>query len=211
MPCRSHWTLALLSLPLFVGLALPARAHDREKASQIAQKLGQRVESTNRNCKGTKVLSGHAIGVVRKPIDAVMSMVQDFDRYNHLFPHLRKSRVLARRGANAMVYFEAGVLKGAKTLWAQMRIHAKPNEGETRVIEGRMVSGNMDQFAARWELTPVQDGKYTLVAFQVLVDPDLPLPDSVFNSENRKAALRTVERLRSQAENIKATSLARNL
>ena len=54
---------------------------------------------------------------------------------------------------------------------------------ETRVIEGKMVEGNMDAMLARWEVTSI-DAKRTLVAFQLLMDPKLPLPDSFVSSEN---------------------------
>ena len=46
-----------------------------------------------------------------------------------------------------------------------------------------------------WEVTPFDDGR-TLVAFQIIVDPDLPLPTSLINAENEKAARKTVHALR---------------
>jgi hypothetical protein len=58
-----------------------------------------------------------------------------------------------------------------------------------------MTKGNVDVLQAVWEVTPLDDGR-TLVAFQIVVDPDLPLPTSLVNSENAKTARMTIRALR---------------
>jgi ribosome-associated toxin RatA of RatAB toxin-antitoxin module len=76
-----------------------------------------------------------------------------------------------------------------------MKVGPRPNEGDTRVIEGKMVDGSMDAMMARWEVTPI-DANRTLVAFQLLMDPKLPLPDSFVSSENEIATRKTIRALR---------------
>jgi len=73
-----------------------------------------------------------------------------------------------------------------------------PTEGSTRVIEARLLEGNMDAFSASWRLTPVDGGARTEVDFKIYVDPDMPLPSSVFSRENEKAAGKTVRALRTR-------------
>ncbi|MGB5286552.1 MAG: hypothetical protein WBN29_18735, partial [Polyangiales bacterium] len=53
-------------------------------------------------------------------------------------------------------------------------------------------------FSASWRLTPVDDGARTEVDFKLFVDPDMPLPSSVFSRENERAAGNTIRALRSR-------------
>lgn len=144
---------------------------------------------------GASVKAGRAEGIVEAPIESVRGVVEDYAGYEKFMPHFRASRVLSRRGASALVYMQASIAKDTLTLWAQLKIAPKPNVGQTRVIEAKMVQGNMDAMFARWELTPVDDA-HTLVAFQLLMDPKLPLPASMVADENEKASQRTLKALR---------------
>lgn len=144
---------------------------------------------------GASVKAGRAEGIVEAPMDAVRSVVEDYAGYEKFMPHFRASRVLSRRGASALVYMQASIAKDTLTLWAQLKVSPKPNVGKTRVIEAKMVQGNMDAMLARWELTPV-DSEHTLVAFQLLMDPKLPLPASLVADENEKASHKTIRALR---------------
>jgi ribosome-associated toxin RatA of RatAB toxin-antitoxin module len=146
---------------------------------------------------GTSVSWGTARGVVAQPIDRVMGVIENYAEYHEFLPHFTASRVLSRRGSSAMVYMEVSVMRDSATLWAQMRIRPRANRGETRVIEATMMQGNVDVFSALWEVTPI-DATHTLVEFRILVDPDLPLPSSVFTHENVKAARRTIRALRTR-------------
>jgi ribosome-associated toxin RatA of RatAB toxin-antitoxin module len=113
-------------------------------------------------------------------------------------PNFTKSKVLAQRGNRAMVYMEVSVAAGTFTLWGQFKLSEAPPEGETRVIEARLLEGNMDAFRASWRLTPVDDGARTEVDFKLYVDPNMPLPSSVFSRENERAAGNTVRALSSR-------------
>jgi ribosome-associated toxin RatA of RatAB toxin-antitoxin module len=97
-----------------------------------------------------------------------------------------------------MVYMEVSVAKGAFTLWGQLNLSERPQEGDSRVVEARLLEGNIDAFSASWTLTPVDGGARTEVDFKIYVDPDIPLPSSVFSRENEKAAGKTVRALRTR-------------
>jgi hypothetical protein len=60
------------------------------------------------------------------------------------------------------------------------------------------MQGNIDAFRASWRLTPVDEGRRTQVDFKLYVDPDIPLPSTVFSRENERAAGNTVRALRSR-------------
>lgn len=148
--------------------------------------------------EGSNISWGHAIGVIDKPIDQVFPVVVDYANYAHFMPNFTKSKVLAQRGNRAMVYMEVSVAAGTFTIWGQFKLSEAPPEGETRVIEARLQEGNMDAFSATWRLTPVDDGAGTEVDFKLYVDPNMPLPSSVFSRENERAAGNTVRALSSR-------------
>jgi len=60
------------------------------------------------------------------------------------------------------------------------------------------MEGNIDAFSASWALTPVDGGARTEVDFKIFVDPDIPLPSSIFSRENERAAGRTLRALRTR-------------
>jgi ribosome-associated toxin RatA of RatAB toxin-antitoxin module len=138
---------------------------------------------------------GRAVGIIDAPLADVLAVVQNYAGYYTFMPHFRVSKVLSQRGTSALVYMQASIAANTMNLWAQMKVGPRPNEGDTRVIEGKMVDGNMDAMMARWEVTPI-DPNRTLVAFQLLMDPKLPLPDSFVSSENEIATRKTIRALR---------------
>jgi ribosome-associated toxin RatA of RatAB toxin-antitoxin module len=148
--------------------------------------------------EGSNISWGHAVVVIDQPIDEVLPVVVDYANYVHFMPHFTKSKVLARRGNRAMVYVEVSVAAGTFTLWGQLKLSESPAEGDTRVIEARLLDGNLNAFDASWRLTPVDGGARTEVDFKIYVDPDMPLPSSVFSRENEKAAGNTVRALRTR-------------
>jgi ribosome-associated toxin RatA of RatAB toxin-antitoxin module len=195
---RAGSVVILLTLLLVASAAAaqpqPPVASPTAEARAVA--LGTGTEVTTVTDPGTSVRWGRAETVIDMPFDRTMRLIQDYGRYQDWMPHFRQSRVLSRRGANALVYMQASVIRNTTTLWAQLRIFARRPRAGTHVVEARMTEGNMERFQAKWELTPIEGGTRTLVSFQILVDPGLPLPNSVFSEENRKAARRTVNALR---------------
>lgn len=190
MKCKYHFpSLAVALVATGLIATTPADASDAW------------IQSAQRSQEGSSISWGEARGVVEQPFERVLSVVQDYGNYNQFLP-FRTSKVLARRGNKAMVYLEVGVMKDTVTLWGQLRIGQIKSLGASKVIEASLIEGNVDDFKARWELTPVDGGKRTRVDFRILVDPDLPLPSSVFTRENVKAARRAVRALRHRLERI---------
>jgi hypothetical protein len=91
---------------------------------------------------------------------------------------------------------EVSVAKGAITLWGQLNIAERPEASNEHVVEASLLDGNIDAFNAQWKLTPVDGGARTLVVFRIYVDPDIPLPSSIFSRENERAAGQTLRALR---------------
>jgi len=148
--------------------------------------------------EGSDIAGGRAVIVVDKPIEEVVPILLDYGNYVQFMPNFTKSKVLAQRGSRAMVYMEVSVAKGMYTLYGQLNLSERPLDGEARVIEGRLLEGNIDAFNASFKLTPVDGGVRTEIEFTIYVDPDLPLPSSVFSRENERAAGRAVRALRAR-------------
>jgi ribosome-associated toxin RatA of RatAB toxin-antitoxin module len=195
-------TLAAFAIALPFAV-LPAAAQAGSPTVSDELRNGK-IETTSAPHPGTNVQWGRAVALVDAPIDDVMAVIQNYAGYKTFLPHFEESRVLSQRGASALVYIKVSVMHGATNLWAEVKLHPRPGDGPTRVIEGAMTKGNMDHFEALWEVTPVEGG--TLVAFQILVDPSIPLPASLINDENQASARKTLRALRTLLQDRKATA-----
>jgi ribosome-associated toxin RatA of RatAB toxin-antitoxin module len=187
MSCRTVSVFAFL-LSLGVSVA-SAQAPAPSPLDARAHALNGQVELANLP-HPSGIEWGRAEGVVDAAPSDVMAILNDYSAYAGVFPYFEKSKVLSQRGSDALVYLEAKILYGATTLWSQVRISATSPTSNTRVIEVKMMKGkgNIGNLLARWEVTPVDGGQRTFVAFQLLVDPDLPMPDSVISGEMKKGA-----------------------
>jgi ribosome-associated toxin RatA of RatAB toxin-antitoxin module len=184
--------IGILATALIAGSSSsPAAAADEPTESA-------RISTAQIPEEGSKISWGQAVVVVDKPIEELLPIIRDYANYSQFMPNFTKSKVLAQRGSRAMVYMEVSVAKGAFTLWGQLNLSERPQEGDSRVVEARLLEGNIDAFSASWTLTPVDGGARTEVDFKIYVDPDIPLPSSVFSRENEKAAGKTVRALRTR-------------
>ena len=184
--------IGILATALIAGSSSsPAAAADEPTESA-------RISTAQIPEEGSNISWGQAVVVVDKPIEELLPIIRDYANYAQFMPNFTRSKVLAQRGSRAMVYMEVSVAKGAFTLWGQLNLSERPQEGDSRVVEARLLEGNIDAFSASWTLTPVDGGARTEVDFKIYVDPDIPLPSSVFSRENERAAGRTVRALRAR-------------
>lgn len=184
-----------LQIALALALASVLGVMPNHAAALEAHEENAGIFTTQIRVEGSNIATGRAVIVVDKPIDEVLPIVLDYANYVQFMPNFTKSKVLAQRGSRAMVYMEVSVAKGMYTLYGQLNLAERPQDGESRVVEGHLLDGNIDAFNASFKLTPTEDGASTEIDFKIYVDPDLPLPSSVFSRENERAAGRTVRAL----------------
>lgn len=187
-----------LQIALALALASALGVMPNHAAAVEAQEENAGIFTTQIRVEGSNIATGRAVIVVDKPIDEVLPIVLDYANYVQFMPNFTKSKVLAQRGSRAMVYMEVSVARGMYTLYGQLNLAERPQDGESRVVEGHLLDGNIDAFNASFKLTPTEDGASTEIDFKIYVDPDLPLPSSVFSRENERAAGRTVRALRAR-------------
>jgi ribosome-associated toxin RatA of RatAB toxin-antitoxin module len=196
-PFTSHLVSSVLpAFALALALSLGVIPSSAKASDANAENAG--IFTAQVPTEGSNIAGGRAVIVVDKPIEEVLPVLLDYDNYVHFMPNFTHSKVLAQRGSKAMVYMEVSVAKGLYTLHGQLNLADRPQDGGTRVIEGRLIDGNINAFNASFTVTPVNDGAATEIDFTIYVDPDLPLPSAVFSRENERAAGRTVRALRTR-------------
>ena len=184
-------------------LVVPAAAQGGDAVVPPEVQAGE-IKSSRRAQAGTNVERGRAVVLIDAPADRVYEVIQNYGAYKDFMPYFETSRVLSQRGGSALVYVQVKVMRGALKIWAELKLKPRQGQGATRVIEAKMVKGNVDHLEAMWEVTPI-DAKRTLVAFEIVVDPDLPMPASFVSNENRKSASKTLKALRERVTPGKST------
>jgi ribosome-associated toxin RatA of RatAB toxin-antitoxin module len=182
-------------LALLAPAGMPASAQAGSGLSISAEVRQGEIDSRLLPHAGTSAQLGRAVALIDASSADVTAVLQDYGGYQKFLPNFQASRVLSQRGASALVYVQVSILHGAATIWAELKLRPHPGAGTTRVIEATMLKGNVSRFEASWEITPV-DAKHTLVAFQIFVDPDMPVPTSLIDHENQKNARKAVGALR---------------
>ena len=191
---RLQWLSVVGCLGFALSAVDPAGAQAGTSVAVSEKVRSGGMDSTSHAYPGSSVQWGRAVAIIDAPVEKVMAVVQDYGRYTAFMPNFETSRVLSQRGSSALLYAQVSLMKGAATIWAELKIK-QHDVGATKVIEAKMTKGNVDVLQAVWEITPFDNGR-TLVAFQIIVDPDLPLPTSLVNSENAKTARMTIRALR---------------
>jgi ribosome-associated toxin RatA of RatAB toxin-antitoxin module len=182
----------------FALIALMAVSSSSPAAAVEAQDENTEIRTAQIPEDGSSISWGQAVIVLNTPIKEVLPIVLDYANYVDFMPNFTKSKVLAQRGTRALVYMEVSVARGAITLYGQLNLAERPESGDVRVVEARLLDGNIDAFSARFTLTPVDGGTRTEIDFQIYVDPDIPLPSSVFSRENERAAGKTLRALQAR-------------
>ena len=140
---------------------------------------------------------------VDAPEELVRSVVLDYKNYANFMARFEKSQVVGRSGDKTDVYLQVPILKGAAKVWAVVRFEPIKQVDGGEVLVGHMVKGNVKRLDATWRLKKLDDTS-TQVALELLIVPDLPVPDSLVVPEVRFAAAKAVEGSRDEAEKRKA-------
>jgi len=140
---------------------------------------------------------------VDAPEELVRSVVLDYKNYAKFMSRFEKSQIVGRSGDKTDVYLQVPILKGAAKVWAVVRFEPIKQVDGTEVVTGHMIKGNVKRLDATWRLKKLDDSS-TQVALELLIVPDLPVPDSLVVPEVRFAAAKAVEGSRDEAEKRKS-------
>ncbi|MES1175057.1 MAG: SRPBCC family protein [Myxococcales bacterium] len=139
---------------------------------------------------------------VDAPEELVRQVVLDYKNYANFMTRFEKSRIVGRSGDKTDVYLQVPILKGAAKVWAIVRFEPVKEVNGTEVVIGHMIKGNVKRLDATWRLKKLDDTT-TNVVLELLIVPDMPVPDSLVVPEVRFAAAKAVEGSRDEAEKRK--------
>jgi len=139
---------------------------------------------------------------VDAPEELVRQVVLDFKNYANFMSRFEKSRIVGHSGDKTDVYLQVPILKGAAKVWAVVRFEPVKEVNGTEVVVGHMIKGNVKRLDATWRLKRLDDTT-TNVVLELLIVPDMPVPDSLVVPEVRFAAAKAVEGSRDEAEKRK--------
>lgn len=149
--------------------------------------------------KAAGMSAGAARTVVVAPDDVVKSVVTDFGHYESFISRFRAAKVVGRVGDKTDVYLQVPIIKGAVKIWAVVRFDPPKQVGADQIITGKMVKGNVKRLDATWRWHKVDD-QHTDLRLELLIVPDLPVPEAVVLPEVRYAAAKAVDGTRDEAE-----------
>jgi len=175
--------------------AAPASGPEREKWREVAR--------FNVKTPYADMHAGAARANVDAPEEVVRSVVLDYKNYANFMARFEKSQIVGRSGDKTDVYLQVPILKGAAKVWAVVRFEPIKQVDGGEVVVGHMIKGNVKRLDATWRLKKLDDSS-TQVALELLIVPDLPVPDSLVVPEVRFAAAKAVEGSRDEAEKRKA-------
>jgi hypothetical protein len=148
---------------------------------------------------------GHAETLIHAPAIDVKRLVLDYARYKELAPSITTSRVVQHwPDGSSDVYLAMGVLNNTISFWNVTRFQPPKSSGNDEVIEGKMVpgKGNIDNSQVIWTVRPVSEG-WTVLKFDVLLNPGLPAPQSLIDEQLRDSAMDAVNSIHDRVQGSK--------
>lgn len=184
-----------LLLSSISAAAAPAQGPERDKWREVSR-FSVKTPYADMN-------AGAARANVDAPEELVRSVVTDYKNYANFMARFEKSQIVGRSGDKTDVYLQVPILKGAAKVWAVVRFDPIKQVDGGEILVGHMIKGNVKRLDATWRLKKLDDSS-TQVALELLIVPDLPVPDSLVVPEVRFAAAKAVEGSRDEAEKRKA-------
>lgn len=136
---------------------------------------------------------GHAEGLISSPPDSVRAKLVDFMHYKDLAgPKFKSVKVVDKQGQNTDVYFQLPIMKGMIVIWYITRF--PPLRGD--VVEGSYVKGNIKGMHIAFTVHPGTDDKSSILVCDLVLQPNVPAPQSALDEELRDACGDAIHSLR---------------
>jgi hypothetical protein len=200
---RVRWTTSFLALAT-LAVSSPLRADAVDPDASRLSAAGHSLK-WNWTPPGKNDRFGHAETLIHASVADVRKLVIDFPRYKELAPSITTSRVVNHwPDGSSDVYLAMGVLNNTISFWNVTRFTPVRTVGADEVMEGKMVpgKGNIDNSAVIWTMHPAGDG-WTVLKFDVLLDPGLPAPQSLIDEQLRDSAMDAVNSIHDRVQGTK--------
>jgi hypothetical protein len=188
-----------------VAVAAPARADAPDPDATRIAAAGHPLK-WNWTPPGRSARYGHAETLIHAPLAAVRHIVLDFGHYKELAESITTSRVVGHEpDGSANVYIQMGVMNNTIKFWNVTRFSPVRTQADgTEIIDGRMVpgKGNIDDCATVWTMHSAGNG-WTVLKFDILLNPGLPAPQSLIDEQLRDSAMDAVNSVHKRAQGSK--------
>jgi hypothetical protein len=131
---------------------------------------------------------GHAEGLINAPLDTVKTKIGDFAHYKDLAgPKFKSVKVVDKQGQFTDVYFQLPIMKGVVTIWYVTRFPPPRPAAGGDVVEGTYVKGNIKGMHIAFTVRPGVDDKTSVLVCDLVLQPNVPAPQSALDEELRDA------------------------
>jgi ribosome-associated toxin RatA of RatAB toxin-antitoxin module len=168
-------------------------------SSSAAASDGSQRKVERYDVKAAGLNAGAARTVVMAPDHVVRSVVTDFAHYDSFISRFKSAKVVGKVGDKTDVYLQVPIINGAVKIWAIVRFEPLKQVGDDQILVGKMVKGNVKRLDASWRLHRLDD-QSTELRLELLIVPDLPVPEAVVLPEVRYAAAKAVSGTRDESE-----------
>jgi hypothetical protein len=152
---------------------------------------------------GRSARYGHAETLIHAPLATVRRLVLDFGHYRELADSITSSRVVGHApDGSTDVYIQMGVMNNTLKFWNVTRfapLHVDTDG--TEILDGQMIhgKGNIDDSATVWTMHAAGP-EWTVLKFDVLLNPGLPAPQSIVDEQLRDSAMDAVNSIHRRAQ-----------
>jgi hypothetical protein len=92
------------------------------------------------------------------------------------------------------------IMKGAYNVWGVARFDdPEPHQEDGRIVQAKMVKGNVNSWHGAWKLEPKGDDQ-TVLRMEMFIDLKVPVPDKWVTPKLMWATDKSVTRVRDLAE-----------
>lgn len=142
---------------------------------------------------------GHAEGLIHASPEKVKAKLTDYTHYAELAgPKFKKVNIVDKQGDSTQVYFQLPIMKGIITIWYVTSYAPPKATSQGDVIEGTFVKGNIKGMHLAFTLKPGEDANSTIMVCDLLLQPNVPAPQSALDEELRDACGDAINNVRKQ-------------
>lgn len=177
----------------------PAADATRANDPQVARLLA--AKGTLKWNHGTSSRYGHAEALVGSSANDLARAALDYNHYKDIHPKFSTARVVGKEAGKTDVYMKYPVKIGPVKieLHEVMRFDPERLDGQTHVIEGVGIKGDMTRGHTKITIKPV-DATHSVLSVDVMLDPKIPAPQVLVDEELRDGAGDFVNGLKDRAQ-----------
>ena len=166
----------------------------KDKAKLLA---GEILVSTH-NVKGKAVPQARVRAVIDAPPEKIWKVVSNCNGYKKTMPRIAASKELGRKGPEIICTVTADLPFPFDDLTSKSRATHTIEKGKHYLREWTLIDGDYTYNSGKWELFAIEDGKRTLVLYQLLAVPKTSLPKWVLEVAQVRSLPNIIEGLREQ-------------